>query len=119
MRTCSFGNKIGKEKKELLIDLTAGFPLPRKLDTSYYIPVTDALDPKDLPDRFIRVTGKDKYQYGIALGYSLFMGCTAKDHAPGQRNIIYHIYKYLIIVIVKSLYISFYTIIVIPICYFC
>ena len=88
-----FKVKIGKEQKELLIDLTAGFPLPRKLDTSYYIPVTDALDPKDLPDRFIRVTGKDKYQYGIALGYSLFMGCTAKDYAPGQRNIIYHIYR--------------------------
>ena len=88
-----FKVKVGKEQKELLVDLTAGFPLPKQLDTSYYIPASDALDPKDLPDRFIRVTGKDKYEYGIALGYSLFLGCTAKNHAPRERNIVYHIYK--------------------------
>lgn len=85
--------KTRTDKKNVTIDLTAGYPLPRKLDVSYYIPASDALDPKDLPDRFIRVSGDEKYRYGIALGYSLFMGCTAKDHTPKERNLVYHIYR--------------------------
>lgn len=87
-------NGKGPKAPEMTIDFTAGFQLPKQLNVSYYIPVKDALDPNDLPDRFIRVTGENKnYRYGIALGYSLFMGSTAKGYTPRERDIIYHIYK--------------------------
>ena len=81
-------------KETRTIDLTAGIQIPVKMQYSYYIPRTDAADPRDLPDRFIRITGtENKYLYGVALGYSLFMGKTAKKNMPGDRDILYHLYK--------------------------
>lgn len=80
-------------KQELKIDLTGGYLLPRKLNISHYISNKEALDPNDLPDRFIRVSGPDAYHYGIALGYSLFMGVTKKGSAPENRQKIYHLYR--------------------------
>lgn len=81
-------------KETRTIDLTAGIQIPIKMQYSYYISRKDAMDPKDLPDRFIRITGtENKYLYGVALGYSLFMGKTAKKNMPGDREMLYHLYK--------------------------
>lgn len=83
-----------KTKAKRTIDLTRGVQIPIKMEYSYYIPLSDVLDKKDLPDRFIRITGDEKkYRYGVALGYSLFMGKTAKQYMPGDRKIVYHLYK--------------------------
>ena len=87
-------NGKGPKAPEITIDLTSGYELPKQLGVSYYIPVKDTLDPGDLPDRFIRVAGDEQgYRYGIALGYSLFMGSSAKGYTPRERDIVYHIYK--------------------------
>ena len=53
----------------------------------------DCLDPADPPDRFIMMSGRGKRQYGIALGYSLFDGCTAKGCHETERTNLYFIYK--------------------------
>ena len=85
--------KDRETKKDITIDLTSGYPLPRKLNVSCYIPDKEALDPNDLPDRFIRVSGPGPYHYGIALGYSLFTGYTAKANTSKERSTVYHIYR--------------------------
>ena len=83
-----------KTKEKRTIDLTAGVQIPIKMEYSYYIPLSDVIDRKDLPDRFIRITGDEKqYRYGIALGYSMIMGKTAKENMPGDRTTVYHLYK--------------------------
>ena len=79
-------------QKDITIDLTAGYPLPRTLNVSHFIRPGEALSADDLPDRFIRISGPDDYHYGIALGYSLFMGCTAKEKSNSERELIYFIY---------------------------
>lgn len=81
------------KKSSYTIDFTAGYPLPRKLNISYSVGRKNLLNADDFPDRYIRVTGNDSYQYGIALGYSLFMGCTAKGQDPGVRTRFYHLYR--------------------------
>ena len=80
--------------KKITLDLSAAPELPRKLDVSYFICHKDLADRNDMPDRYIRVTGDEKeLRYGIALGYSLFMGHTAKGASPGERPQFYHIYR--------------------------
>ena len=83
-----------KTKAQKTIDLTQGIQLPIPMEFSYYIPLSDVIDTKDLPDRFIRVTGDGKTPLcGVALGYSLFLGKTAKSKMPGDRTTVYHLYK--------------------------
>ena len=83
-----------KTKETRVIDLASGIFIPIKMEYSYYLSTKDALNIKDLPDRFIRICGDEKrYYYGVALGYSLFMGHTAQKNMPGERGTLYHLYK--------------------------
>ena len=62
------------------------------MNVCYMIERKDCLNQEDLPDRFIRITGDQQRKYGIALGYSLFMGCTAKQNRGADRSSIYHLW---------------------------
>ena len=84
--------KRGDAEQFLEADFSAVFRMPKKMDVSYTIQSKDCIDPEDLPDRFIRLSGKDRHEYGIALGYSLISGCTAKDNRGKDRNDIYFLY---------------------------
>ena len=80
-------------QKDITIDLSGGYPLPRDLNVSYFIQKEDAVSAEDLPDRFIRLSGPDDYHYGIALGYSLFMGSTARENTSPERDTVYFLYR--------------------------
>ena len=80
-------------KKKITIDFSTAPDLPRKLDVSYVISKKDLAVQTDMPDRYIRISGNEKFRYGIALGYSLFMGHTAKGKFPGERPSLYHLYR--------------------------
>lgn len=59
-------------------DFSAKADLKPAMPVSYRITRKDCLDKEDPCDRYIRLAGKRVPQYGAVLGYSLFMGCTAK-----------------------------------------
>lgn len=80
-------------KKKITIDFSTAPDLPRKLNVSYVISKKDLISQADMPDRYIRISGDEKFRYGIALGYSLFMGHTAKGKSPGERPSFYHLYR--------------------------
>ena len=62
------------------------------MPVNYTIKRKDCLDPSDPCDRYIRLAGKKEMQYGAVLGYSLFMGCTAKGKDQ-TRDSLYLLYK--------------------------
>jgi hypothetical protein len=81
----------GKKKDDpaLDADFTAGYLMPKQTSTSHLFTGKDLLDPEDVPDRFIRVTGNGKPELGIALGYSLISGNTAKANKGAGRDQFY------------------------------
>lgn len=85
--------KRGNAEQFLEADFSAVFRMPKEMDVRYTIQREASIDPEDLPDRFIRLSGKDRREYGIVLGYSLFSGCTAKDNRGKDREDIYLLYR--------------------------
>lgn len=83
----------GKPEQPLEADFSAVWRLPEKMDVSYTIQRKDYLDPADPPDRFIRLTGKTHREYGIALGYSLFSGCTARENSGKNQEEAFYLYR--------------------------
>ena len=73
-------------------DFTNVENLKPAMPVSYLIKRKDCLDPEDPCDRYIRLSGKKEMEYGAALGYSLFMGCTAKGKDQ-TRDSLYLLYK--------------------------
>lgn len=78
-----------REDPVLDCDFTAGYLMPEKMNSSTYFTRKDCLDPDDVPDRFIRVSGDREPELGIALGYSLINGCTAKKYKGVNRDPFY------------------------------
>ena len=72
------------------VDFVKGVDIAKGFDVNARTSITDAADANNPPDRFIRVTGKNSPQYGIALGYSLFDGATARGCKQVTRNTFYH-----------------------------
>ncbi len=79
-----------KDDPVLDCDFTANYLMPEKMNLNVVFTKKDALDPEDLPDRFIRTTGDDQPEFGIALGYSLINGCTAKARKGADRDGFYY-----------------------------
>ena len=81
----------GRTKEDPVIDcdFSANYLMPEKMNVSSYCTRKDCLDPVDVPDRFIRVSGNRKPELGIAVGYSLVNGCTAKKHKGANRDPFY------------------------------
>jgi len=77
---------------ELLCDFSAIFRMPNPMQVNSQITAKDCLDPSDPPDRFIRVVGNEKREYGIALGYSLFLGCTARPRNISEQDSLFHLW---------------------------
>ncbi len=73
-------------------DFSAIYKMPKSMMVNYKILKKDCLNPEDMPDRFIRIVGNKGRQLGIALGYSLFMGCTAKTNKSAEREIAYFLW---------------------------
>ena len=73
-------------------DFAAIYRMPKPMSVNYNISRSDCLNPEDLPDRFIRVVGNGRRELGIAIGYSLFEGCTAKESRGADRPIVYHLW---------------------------
>jgi hypothetical protein len=65
--------------------------MPKKLNVRYTLKNTDAQNLTDLPDRFIHIAGNDKREYGVAIGYSLFLGCTDKNLNQKNRTSLYYL----------------------------
>lgn len=84
---------IDRPEKTEIYDFSRIAAMPRVMNVNYTITTADCSDPADPPDRFIRMTGRGKRQYGIAVGYSLFDGCTAKGRQETERTDLYHLYK--------------------------
>lgn len=54
----------------------------------------DALDPENPPERFIKFAGtKEQRAVGLALGYSLLNGFTAKENKGKDREELYFLYQ--------------------------
>ena len=79
-----------KDDPVLDCDFSARYLMPEKMNLSVNFTKKDALDPEDLPDRFVRVTGDDQPELGIVLGYSLINGCTAKANKGANRDAFYY-----------------------------
>ncbi len=83
----------GKETApDLACDFSAIYTMPDAMPVSYHIAKSDCLDPEDPPDRFIRLAGDQGREIGVALGYSLFDGVTAKSRKTADRGSIYYLY---------------------------
>jgi len=68
----------------------ADLPYNERKKVNYIIQKSNCIDPEDPPDRFIRLTGDgNKRKYGVALGYSLFEGMTAKENKGKYRSELY------------------------------
>ncbi len=74
-------------------DFSAVYRMPKSMDVSYTIGKDAYLDPANPPDRFIRLTGKEQREYGIALGYSLFSGCTARNNFGKNQEEAFFLYR--------------------------
>ncbi|MFA6931687.1 MAG: hypothetical protein WCT05_15285, partial [Lentisphaeria bacterium] len=83
----------GTPDQVLEADFSAVYRMPKTMDVSYTIERDDYLDPGNPPDRFIRLTGKDQREYGIALGYSLFSGCTARENQGKDQDEAFFLYR--------------------------
>ncbi|MBO4632217.1 MAG: hypothetical protein J5858_09865, partial [Lentisphaeria bacterium] len=70
-------------------DFSANYLMPEKMNLSVWFTRKDCLDPDDVPDRFIRVSGDNEPELGIALGYSLINGNTAKANKGAGRDSFY------------------------------
>lgn len=66
--------------------------MPEKMFVSYTLSKKDVSDQENLPDRYIRLTGNGKREYGIAIGTSLFAGHTANANKGRDRDSLYYFY---------------------------
>ncbi len=66
-------------------DFAAIHRMPEPWRINYTCTKSDCLNPEDPPDRFIRIVGNERREYGIALGCSLFAGTTAKENKAADR----------------------------------
>jgi hypothetical protein len=78
---------------DLDCDFAAIYKMPDAMNVNYNIFKTDCLNSDDPPDRFIRLAGGEKREIGVAVGYSLIEGTTAKANKASDRTLIYHIWK--------------------------
>ena len=62
------------------------------MNVSYTMTKKDVVDPANLPDRFICLTGNGKREYGVAVGTSLFAGHTALKNKGKDRTALYYFY---------------------------
>ena len=86
------GKAIGRNKAPALdCDFSSIYEMPDKMFVDYNIIKKDCLDPKDPPDRFIRLVGGKKREIGAVVGYSLYDGVTAKALRAKDRERIYHL----------------------------
>lgn len=83
----------GPEQVSYDCDFSAIYRMPNPMSVNYNISPSDCLNPEDPPDRFIRVVGNDRRELGIAIGYSLFEGCTAKERKGADRPVVYRLYR--------------------------
>ena len=70
-------------------DFSANYLMPAQMKNRQMFTRADCLDPEDVPDRFIRVTGDNEPELGIVLGYSLINGCTARKHKGADQDPFY------------------------------
>ena len=82
-------NGLKKNDPVLEADFTANYLMPDQMNVRQMFTRADCLNPEDVPDRFIRVVGNDEPDLGIALGYSLINGSTAKVHKGADRDPFY------------------------------
>ncbi len=61
------------------------YRMPEVWKINHTLSRSDCLNPEDPPDRFIRIVGNERREYGIALGCSLFAGATAKENKAVDR----------------------------------
>lgn len=83
----------GPEKTSYVCDFSAIYRMPNPMCVHYNIARSDCLNPEDMPDRFIRLVGNDRRELGIAIGYSLFEGGTAKELKGADRPVVYHLWS--------------------------
>ena len=81
-------------KVDIPCDLAANYRMPKDMPVDYTINrLRDSIDPSNPPDRFIRVAGDDRPEYGIAVGYSLIDGCTALARRGAGRPGVFYLYR--------------------------
>ena len=73
-------------------DFSKVVTLPKKMNVMYTLKKSDAVNPEDPPDRYIRFSGNGKREYGIAIGTSLCFGNSAKENKGKDRNSLYFFY---------------------------
>lgn len=66
-------------------DFAAVYQMPDIWKINYTFQRSDCIHPQDPPDRFIRIVGNNRREYGIALGCCLFAGSTAKENKAADR----------------------------------
>ena len=66
-------------------DFAAIYQMPQVWNINYTCNKSDCINPDDPPDRFIRIVGNERREYGIALGCSLFAGTTARENKAADR----------------------------------
>ncbi len=78
-----------KGNKKVELDYTRGVDITKYLDFRAWLARANAENPENPPERFIRVTGKNSPEYGIAIGYSMITGDTALDKPKTYRTLYY------------------------------
>ena len=73
-------------------DFAAIYKMPDIWKIDYHFTKSDCINPDDPPDRFIRIVGNERREYGIALGCSLFAGTTAKENKAVDRPCPYFLW---------------------------
>ena len=76
-------------KQNIELDFARGTDIAKHYDFRTWIDIKSAENPDNPPDRYVRVTGKNSPEYGIALGYSMIVGDTALDKPKTYRTLYY------------------------------
>lgn len=85
---------MGMDKKTVYaFDFSSVANIPQAMNVDYHIAKKDCLDPEDMPDRFVRLCGKGKREYGFVIGYSLLDGITAKSNKSAERPCAFYLYR--------------------------
>ncbi|MBO7147240.1 MAG: hypothetical protein J6W81_05785 [Lentisphaeria bacterium] len=83
--------KYPAAKERIEADFAAVYKIPKQWKVNDRISKGSAIDPQNMPDRFIYLSGKNgKREIGIALGYSLLEGHTALKNKSAERDMAYH-----------------------------
>ena len=83
---------LRNKSKNYEFDFSKIVTMPAKMNVMYTLKKNDSSDPENLPDRYIRLSGNGKREYGIAIGTSLFAGHTANSKKGADRNSLYFFY---------------------------